>query len=347
MSSPVLALVALAALRASTDTAPEMCFRVDSTHREVVIRAGPFRLPAQGPGAMSMSASGLGGALVGSFLWPVAATFRSFRLVLSDGASRPLPRRLVHHLYLLDFDRRELIYPMVQRVLGVGPETEDVSLPWTIGVPLVAGHRMGLYVMWGNTADAEIPIVNLDLRLAWTPTNRQPRPISVFPFFADVHPEMGGDWTFAIPPGGGAPSREFTLPMSGHLLALGGHLHQGGVQLRLEDAENDRVLVTLGARRDTSGRVVGVDRQLLALHGEGLYLRAGHRYRLVAVYANPQRDTLRGVMGTMAGLFAPDRLQDWPVPDGGDAWYQADLRVMTEPADALLSPVARCLEGGR
>lgn len=310
--------------------APSFCLQADTARREIVLTAGPFRVPAGGA-PDDMAAAMSGGFLVQQFSWPMRTALRGFRLELLDGQGHFLSRRLVHHLYLLDFGRRELLYPMVQRFLGVGRETPDVSLPRTIAVPVDSGAPVGWFLMWGNETGREVRDVQVRLRLLWTAANQQPPPIPVLPFFADVHPVFGTDFTFAVPPGGDSEAREFAPPIGGHLMVAGGHLHDHGLALRLEDASNGRVLATFAARRDSAGRVVSVGRRAFAVRGEGLRLRADHRYRLVAIYENPSRDTLRGLMGTMGGLFAPDRLGAWPPVPRGDPDYQLDSSRMSVP----------------
>src|SRR6058998_3709772 len=54
--------------------------------------------------------------LVQRFSWPATVWVRGYRLRLFDARGRALPRRWIHHLYVVDFDRRELVYPIAQRV---------------------------------------------------------------------------------------------------------------------------------------------------------------------------------------------------------------------------------------
>ena len=82
---------------------------------------------------------------------------------------------------------------------------------------------------------------------------------------------------------------------------------------------------------DKTGHELGVSHQLLAIKGRGPHLRAGHPYRLVAVYINPTRDTLRGVMAVMGGLFAPDDIRDWPKIDYANTDYLRDIASALPP----------------
>ncbi len=163
------------------------------------------------------------------------------------------------------------------------------------------------------------------MTVKWTPTNLQPRPISVLPIYMDTNMSEDGNNEFFVPPGRTTKSFEFTLPVGGHLLGVGGHLHDYGSSVRLEDVETGKVLVTLRARRDSTGKLLGLERKLFATHGEGLRIRANHRYRVIGEYDNPTRDTLPGAMAHMVGIFAPDDMSKWPKIDPTNRWYQKDL----------------------
>ena len=87
-------------------------------------------------------------------------------------------------------------------------------------------------------------------------------------------------------------------------------------------------ILSFEARRDSSGRLLGMPRKLLALRGEGLRLKAGRRYRIVALYDNPTADTIPGAMGIIGGLFVPDDLRRWPAIDVTNADYRLDLELL-------------------
>jgi len=324
-----------AALLLTTGARPDpgrarLTVTVDSARREVVVSAGPFVIPPRQADttamAMDMDQSMRNGEIeAGRFPWPVSRLFRAVELEVTDSLGHPLPRRLLHHLNLINFDRRQLIYPMVERFIGFGQETEDIALPRTAGLPLAQGQRIGLYVMWDNGTGHELDGISVRLTFHWLPRNQQPPPLTVLPLIADAHEVAGGSDGFSVPPGGSVSTVAFTLPLSGHLLGATGHLHDHGLWVRLEDAETGKVIVTVEAKRDSAGRVLGMARHLLALRGEGPHLRAGHRYRLSVAYENPTADTLREVMGFLYGAFVPDVPGDWPALDPTNADYLRDL----------------------
>lgn len=309
---------------------PATTVRVDSTRYELVVTTGPFDLPA-----MTMASDGImdHGAThdtpVERFVWPVDGWLRGFRFEVLDAAGRPLPRNLMHHVVILNFDRRQLLYSMSERVFGAGAETEDASIPRSIGVPFPRNTRMGLYVAWHNDSGQDLSGVSLRLTMQWIPRSQNPRPLDVLPLYMDVNLTVGGSNTFDIPEGRSTRSHEFTLPSDGHLLAVSGHLHNYGVMVRLEDAESGKVLTRVAPKVDARGNVSGMERQLFGVRGAGLRLRGGHRYRVVAEYNNTSGAPLKnGGMAHMVGLFAPDELSSLPAIDPSDPAYQEDMESL-------------------
>lgn len=330
MTRPVLMLVLQMGAGFQQSVPSALCVRVDSGHQEVVVTAGPVHVTAaRAMDQMGGDDQAHDNVSVGEFAWPVTAWLRGYQMRLVDQAGHLLPRRWVHHLYLVDFDRRELVYPIAQHLLGVGEETPDFRLGTTVGIPVPAGHRMGLYVMWNNDSGADVDGVTLELVIQWNAAAPPRQLLQVFPFFVNASVALGSDWTFAIPPGGGSASYEFTLPISGRLRMAGGHLHDHGLALRLEDAVTNTSLLTLSARRDSSGRLLGMPYRVLTVHDSGLHLDAGRRYRVVATYENRTPQEIRAAMGVLAGVFAPDHSEPWPQVDRDDPMYVLDRRVLT------------------
>jgi hypothetical protein len=103
-------------------------------------------------------------------------------------------------------------------------------------------------------------------------------------------------------------------------------MHDYGVRVRLEDAETGKLITQVVATRDSAGHVSKVSRKLYGVTGDGLPLKANHRYRVVGEYDNPTGETLiKGAMAHMVGLFVPDDMSKWPAIDFQDPTYQRDL----------------------
>jgi hypothetical protein len=86
------------------------------------------------------------------------------------------------------------------------------------------------------------------------------------------------------------------------------------------------VITRIVATRDTNGKLIKVSRKLYGVSGEGLKLKADHKYRVVGEYDNPTGETrIKGAMAHMVGLFVPDDMSKWPKIDPSDPTYQRDL----------------------
>lgn len=308
----LLALLSVLAL--PQVTSPAVSIRVDSAHHQVIIAAGPFSVAG---GEHAHHHGGHGPVLL-PFAWPVGGWLRGVMIDLVDRDGRAVPRRLLHHLNIVNLDRRQLVLPTYERLLAVGQETGDLRLPAGIGVPIAREARMALLVAWASGAVDPGP-VQLRVRFQWAPSNTSPAPVAVLPLPLDVGFEPGAaSDAYDLPPGPSERRLEFTVPVDGRILAIGGHLHDYGTALRLEDADGGKTLVELRPEVDGQGRIVRIPIRTPGASGDGIRLRAGRRYRVVARYDNATGATLSdGAMGLMIGIFAPDRFDPrlWSVAD--------------------------------
>lgn len=325
---------------------------VDSNTHDVVITTGPWTLP---PMAMDgdmpmMDMGGENGSshaahqeqLLVRFPWPQDMWLRGFKLTITDQNGHVMPQRTMHHMELVNFDRRQLVYPLAERVLGIGEETAGIKMPRTIGVPMIAGQEVGVFLMWNNDTGHELDGINLRFELITAPRNLTPRPVAVLPFKVDVNSHPGLPDSYDVPPGGSSRSYEFTVPVSGRLLGAGGHMHDHGVEMRLEDVRTGKVLARVHTLHDAAGDVIGVSRQLLAVKGRGPHLIAGRMYRMVSVYENATGQPIHGVMGVLGGLFAPDDMRQWPKVDKTSGAYLTDIALgPVVPRPGAVPPVTR------
>ncbi|HEV8357870.1 MAG TPA: hypothetical protein VGQ17_14055 [Gemmatimonadales bacterium] len=327
----MLALVAQSQVPAHDSARAEV--RLDAGRHEVVVTAGPFSVHAMPPGMTheDMDMSDAHSTPLIRFQWPVAGWFRGFAIEILDASGKPIDRRLVHHLIAINFDRRQLLYSAYERIFGIGQETEDAYVPKTIGVPMKAGEKLGMYLSWDNETGKDLDGVQVRLRLAYSPTNLNPRPLDALPIYMDVNETVGGDNQFDVPPGRSEKAWEFIPSVSGYILGVGGHLHDYGVSVRLEDAETGKVLTRIDATRAPDGKLQKIGRKLFAVKGKGLRLKEGHHYRVVGVYDNPTGQLIRkGAMAHMVGLFVPDDYTRWPRIDLSDPTLQEDLAALEE-----------------
>ena len=134
----LLALSFTAARPVPHAVAPTVTVTVDSSRHTVTIVTGPFDLPNEPPmeEMMAMGHEMVHDAPVHRFAWPVDGWLRGFEWSLADANGNPVPKEVMHHLIMVNFDRRQLLYDAAERLMGAGSETDDATVPRTIGVPL-------------------------------------------------------------------------------------------------------------------------------------------------------------------------------------------------------------------
>jgi hypothetical protein len=312
---------------------PQVAISVDSARGEVTITAGPYDLPNMPPDMEEMH---MGTPQVLRFDWPVDGGLRGFNLSMQTADGKPLPKSVIHHLIAVNFDRRQIVYQMVERLFGWGKETDPVMLPSGVGVPLAKGQHLGVYAMWHNDSGHDIHNAYLKMTLAFIPKSRLQNP--VLPMYVDVNNHIGGVTTFDVPPGKSTRAYEFEFPLSGRLIGIGGHLHDYGVAVRFEDAETGKVLVRLKSDRDSKGEISKVGRFIWGFHEEALPIEAHHKYRVVAEYDNPTGKTIpQGGMGHINGVFSPNDMSEWPVLDLANADIQRDIATLPTYSDMRAS----------
>jgi hypothetical protein len=329
MLSTLLLLVSLSPARPG-----EVVVRVqvDSAKKDVVVTAGPFHVAAMPPGMKHEAMENMDdhSTPVMRFDFPVTGWLRGFRVEAVDGQGKPVDRRIIHHLIGINYDRRQLLYPALERLFGIGRETEDMSVPRSIGVPMKAGNHLGMYIAWQNETGHDLPEVNVRVILEYSPANLNPRPVNALPLYMDVNLTVGGTNEFNLPSGHGEKAWEFTMPVTGHLLGFSGHLHDYGKLVRLEDVESGKVIATVTATRTPEGKVLKLSRSLPGVSGDGLLLKGGKKYRVVGVYENPSGEPVTAAMAHMSGIFAPDDMSKWPTLDLSDPVLQDDLASLDE-----------------
>ena len=311
---------------------------IDSVTHHVVITTGPWHLP---PMAMDgdlpemMMMGSMGGSheahqeqTLVKFPWPQDMWLRGFKLTITDKNGKVMPQRTMHHMEFVNYDRRQLVYPLAERVLGIGEETAPIKIPKSVGVPMDSGQEVGVFLMWNNDTGHELDGVNLRFELITAPRNLTPRPVAVLPFKVDVNNHPGMPDSYDVPPGGSSKSYNFTVAISGRLVAAGGHMHDHGVEMRIEDVTTGKVLARVHTIRNAKGDVIGVSRQLLGVLGRGPHLIAGHPYRMVSVYENKTGKPIEGVMGVFGGLFAPDDYRKLPKVDKTSKDYLTDISLV-------------------
>lgn len=306
-------LLLLAATAAAAQ--PEVTLTARQSGRELVLELGPVDLPSGGHDAIQQPPPLQAEVPADGFI-------QGFQVELVDASGAPVPRQVIHHVNVMQPDRRELFAPVMLRMLAVGQETEDVRLPWFFGVPLRQGTRLLVTAMYHNPTGTSYSGVRLRLRLAFRPRSEHPQATAVMPFYLDVVPH-GGFHSWDLPPGRSERSWEGKPALGGRVVGLGAHLHRYGVLLRLEDVTEGRVVWEARPVVDSAGEITSLPTRQFPVDRPRLDAR--HTYRVTAVYDNPTGETIPdGAMGALGGALIPDDQRRWPAADPAHPEYVRD-----------------------
>jgi hypothetical protein len=295
-----------------------MQVRVDAEHHDLVMEIGPLDLPAESGHRQLPAFHGV---------VPIDGWVRGYRVEMVDGEGNAVPRSTIHHLNVIAPGQRELFSQIMLRVAAVGQETGPVELPRMIGYRVRRGQELIVTSMIHNPSARAYREVRLRLHLSYTPSNTVLRPVSVLPFYMDVMPPASLH-AYDLAPGRSTRTWEGRPAVAGRVLAIGGHLHQYGTALRLEDVTARTVIWEGRPQLDREGRVVAMPsaRFLWTL---GVPLRPDHVYRVTAEYDNTSGQTIPGgAMGALGGVLVPDDPSRWPGVDPSSPELKLDWRLV-------------------
>ncbi len=319
-------------------TLPMARATVDRARGELTIELNPADLGAT-PGQETMLS-----LPVQQLVIPASGSVYSVRTMVLDSAGNPLPRTFLHHVNLRDPNRRDLFLESALHILAASKETPDLDVPpLVLGLPLERGQRLMATAMLNNPTDTPRHGVRIRLVFGYRLTDGLTG--SVFPLFRaypwvlDVRFPLGsppdGSLAFDLPPGKTVQSWESSPAISGYILGLGGHVHDYATELELSDATTGTVLWRQAPVKDAAGHVLTMPiTKFYRWNRLGLRIEASHRYRITVRYDNPTGRLLHSAgMGAVAGLFVPDRGQQWPRVDPTNVVYREDLAEAFIPAD--------------
>jgi hypothetical protein len=332
MRFPLALILALAAGSLSAQ-APDECttvkIAVDSVKHTVVITAGPFEIAKMMDMSGDMMHHHTESAMM-RYQWPVDGDLSGLNVELYKADGSPVSIETVHHLVMYNFDRRQLIHESIERLFAWGQDTQQVDLPSGVGVPLPLGEHLGFLVAWHNDTGKDIHGAFVRITMPWTPPKRVKT--VVFPWYLDVSNVNGSDNSYDVPAGRSTKTFDFTLPVSGRMIAAGGHMHPYGTNVKLVDGKSGKVLIKLNTTKSKNGTERSVERFIFGFHEDALPLEAHYPYRLVASYDNTSGAAIKkGGMSQLNGLFQPSDSLLWPKLDLNDPETVKDIKSL--PAD--------------
>ena len=247
---------------------------------------------------------------------------------------------MLHHVVFAKVRASDYTCPgsIAERFYAEGEERMVMALPPGYGYANAGTDPWGLvYMLMNHHNRAESVSVRYTVTYV---TGQELTPVR--PIWLDVH-NCQVDPIFTVPGTGGkgstyARSADFRLPVSGRIVAGGGHLHGGGIRLDLTDTTcHDRLFQSLptwgGPMPMPMMHEVGPSHMSRFESPTGIPVAAGNVLRLTAVY-DDSVPHMR-VMGIMLLFFAPGAVGDGCLPEPP---LQIDLGSPGPPPQSM--PVA-------
>jgi hypothetical protein len=240
------------------------------------------------------------------------------RATLVDTQGNAVARHAVHlhHAVWLNPARRDMTCTRLpDRFFASGKERTRISLPDGFGyhwsndeLPAPYSHlshkwllNYHLDAMHKGRFD-----VYIRLDLDFTPGTEAPSMTDVTPVWMDVR-NCTMTSEFNVPKEGGHNGKykttwDLVMPDAGRFVAMAGHLHDGGLKLKLRNVTQKQTVFVSRPTYSTHDRW---DLRTMSSFSDsgGPRVGAGDRLRLIAVYDDSR--TWKRVMGIMSGAFVP------------------------------------------
>lgn len=219
------------------------------------------------------------------------------RVVDERGAE--LPQELQCHTF---FGTPYPQHHVVEQVAGIFSDgyTERSLLPPGFGILAKAGEEIKWVPLFNNrTSEPKKVSMKLTLevvRARLLPEGGLKALQTVFRTIAAPHD------LYYVAPGSDTRETTFDLPFVGRIHFMGTHIHPFGVSIELVNLTRDAQVWKAVGRRDKEGKLVEMP---IYSDREGYAVRAGDRFKLIAIYENPTQDPIDAMAGIFI-LFAPE-----------------------------------------
>lgn len=273
----------------------------DTAGNVLTLRLGPLDLPAGATHEHIAQPPAL------FLVVPFDGWLRAYHPRLTDGEGNTIPGRLLHHVAFWNTERSDFLCPnKEEHIFGSGGEMNDWMAVPGVGYRVGKSDSIRITTMFHNPTTASYPDAHLEVKVDYRrATAETARPLrNVYPVWFDV--QECGRSDYDLEPGGNVTTGEITVPFAGELLGVGGHLHDYGTGLRLENVTRDEEIAVLTPETDAKGRLVSMPIVSFFMQG-GYSLQARDLVRVTAHYDNRSgKKLIDGAMGIIVGYFMPE-----------------------------------------
>ena len=273
--------------------------KLSTAAHTVVLRVGPMNLPANTSHAKMPQPPDL------TWSVPFDGWLLAYHPKLVDGSGNTVPSAVLHHTAFWNENRADFLCPnKEEHIFGAGSEMTDWGEVTGYGYHVQKGDQIRIETMVYNPTPTSYDQVYLQVTIPYqdASSNGAPRK-NVYPAWMDV--KSCGNSSYDVPPGKSEKTGTVTVNYNGVLLGVGGHLHDYGEQVVLQDSTRSETVATLDAKLSEKGHLESVPVKLFFDQG-GYKFSAGDVLKISATYNNPTGKLLReGAMGIAVGYFVP------------------------------------------
>lgn len=290
--------------------------KVDDVTHTITLREGPINLPANTSHMKMPQPPDL------HWTVPMNAWLLAYSPKLVDANGNEVPGRALHHTAFWNENRVDFLCPnKEEHIFGAGSEMTNWAQVPGYGYRVQKGDQIRIETMVHNPTGTSYENVFLEVRIPYQEADAPGAPArkNYYPAWMDA--KSCGSSSYDLIPGKNIKEGEVALKYSGVLLGVGGHMHDYGRRIVLEDVSRKETVVALDAKVDSQGQLLGMPTVTFFDKG-GYKLAAGDVLKISATYDNPTGKMLReGAMGIIVGAFVPD-----------DDRQMASLRRKAKPA---------------
>ncbi len=275
--------------------------KVDEAAHTATLRVGPMHLPAH-TGHMKMPQPP-------DLVWqiPFEGWLLAYHPRLVDASGNAVPGTVLHHVAFWNENRADFLCAnKEEHIFGAGSEMTDWTEVPGYGYRVEKSDQIRIETMVYNPTATSYDKAYLEVQIPYADANAgsvAKMIKNVYPAWMDV--KVCGDSSYDVKPGKSEQSGVVVVKYDGVLLLVGGHLHDYGRQVVLQDVSRKETVATLDAKVDEKGRLEAVPVKFFLQEG-GYKLSSNDVLKTSATYENPTGKLLRdGAMGIAVGYFVP------------------------------------------
>ena len=268
--------------------------QVDAASHTITVREGPLTLPANTDHMKMPQPPDL--------MWvvPVNGWLLAYAPRLVDGAGQPVPGTVLHHTAFWNTDRADFLCPnKEEHIFGAGSELTDWAEVPGYGYRVQKGEQIRIETMMYNPTATSYDKAYLEVAIPFQDaSDAAAQRKNVYPAWMDV--AACGNSGYDLPAGKSEKTGTVTVKYDGVLLGVGGHLHDYGKQIVLQDMSRKETVATLDAKADAEGHLESVPVKLFVQ--ESGYKFANGDVLIFTSYLTSMYKTLRNMAKLSSAL---------------------------------------------